>query len=295
MKDKGINVLSLFDGISCGRLALERAGIPVNRYCSSEINSKAIQVADNNWPQDSENRFGDVNDWQGWDIDFSEIDLVLAGSPCQSISHLGDRSGMQGKSGVFFVFLDILHEVQSKSPSVKFLLENVRGSKEAVDAITDSLGVAPEFINSRWFCAQNRPRLYWTNIDFDTHNYPDNQDTLQDILEDGFPEKSKLTPGRERWLKSESGQRCFANQYIALDPVKAKCLTKRSDASWNSNYVTRQGEITRLIPVEYERLQTLPEGYTEGVAMSHRYSLIGDGWTVDVVAHILRGLDKELP
>lgn len=282
-----MNVLSLFDGISCGRVALDRGGIPVTNYYASEIDKHAVTVSKDNWSDVQ--HLGDVTKWQEWDIDFSSIDLLLAGSPCQSISNLGDGSGLEGKSGLFHVFFEILEHMRSLNPSVRFILENVQGNKKALSVITEKMGVEPKLINSNLFSAQNRKRLYWTNIEIPP--LPENNDLkLADVLETGIPEKSILSAGRERWLLSEKGQETVRKRYAQIDPERAGCLTARSDASWNSNYVTRGGVVTKLTPVEYERLQTLPDNYTAGVSNSQRYKAIGNGWTVDVIAHILKGI-----
>lgn len=290
-----MNVLSLFDGISCGRVALERAGIEVDNYFASEIDKWAIKISENNWQGNIQ--IGDVCDvtyqngalcTENGVFDCGKIDLVLAGSPCQSISGLGDGSGLDGKSGLFYQFFRILNEIRKENPNIKFILENVSGKKEAIDEISKSMGVEPVLINSNEFSAQNRRRLYWTNIPIAP--WEPKQITLQNILEQGVPEDSVLTPGRLRWLQSEKGQATVAKKYAQIDPQRAGCLTARSDASWNSNYVTREGQVTRLTPTEYERLQTLPDGYTAGVSNTQRYKAIGNGWTVDVIAHILKGL-----
>lgn len=290
-----MNVLSLFDGISCGRVALERAGISVDTYYASEIDKWAIKISQRNWP--SIQQIGDVCSvkyhngvlyTEKGEFTVGKIDLVLAGSPCQSISGLGDGSGLNGKSGLFYEFFRLLNEIKSENEDVKFILENVSGKKEAIDEISQKMGVTPIPINSNEFSAQNRRRLYWTNIEV-LPWAPIDVD-LADILEQGLPDDAILTPGRLRWLLSDKGQSTVVKKYAQIDPEKAGCLTARSDASWNSNYVTRGGQITRLTPVEYERLQTLPDGYTEGVSNSQRYKAIGNGWTVDVIAHILKGL-----
>jgi len=281
-----MNVLSLFDGISCGRVALDRAGIDVTNYYASEIDKYAIKISEDNHPDIIQ--LGDVTQWETWDIDWSSVDLILAGSPCQSISNLGDGSGLEGKSGLFYVFFDILNHVRNLNPKVKFILENVQGNKKALQTIDTMMGVESVPINSNLFSAQNRKRLYWTNIDIPPIT-PKNI-KLIDILESGVPKDSILSAGRKRWLLSEKGQETVRKRYANIDPEKAGCLTARSDASWNSNYVTRNGELTKLTPVEYERLQTLPDNYTASVSNSQRYKAIGNGWTVDVIAHILKGL-----
>ena len=286
-----MNVLSLFDGISCGRVALERARIPVENYYASEIDKWATKVSENNYTDII--RLGDVTKWKDWDIDWRSIDLVLAGSPCQSISNLGDGSGLEGKSGLFYVFFNIVNHLKTKNPRVKFLLENVSGNRRSLEEISTLLRVNPLNINSNKFSAQNRKRLYWTNISVPYLPLKDFHLNLREILEEGVPNDSILTTGRSKWITSEKGQATVAKRYASIDPIKASCLTARSDASWNSNYVTRQGKITKLTPIEYERLQTLPDGYTSCVSNSQRYKMIGNGWTVDVIAHILKGLKEE--
>lgn len=150
------------------------------------------------------------------------------------------------------------------------------------------LGVKHVDINSNKFSAQNRSRKYWTDINILPIQEKDIK--LKDILEGGLPENAILSEGRLRWLLSDKGQNNLSKRYCSLDPERASCLTARSDASWNSNYVTRQGIITKLTPIEYERLQTVPDNYTAHVSNSQRYKMLGNGWTVDVIAHIFKGL-----
>jgi len=275
-----MTVLSLFDGISCGQLALQRAGVHVDKYYASEIEPNAIKVAQHNFPDTIQ--VGDVTKLKGSDL--PKIDLFIGGSPCQSISGLGDKSGLDGKSGLFYEYLRLKNEVNPKW----FLLENVNGNKKAIDEISNLLCVQPMSINSNIFSAQNRVRLYWTNIPIGLIS--EKYVYLRDILEPGVPDQSILTPGRLRWLTSEKGQATINKRYAKIDPEKAQCLTVRGEESWNSNYVTREGQLTRLTVKEYERLQTLPDGYTSCIKPNHAYRAIGNGWTVDVIAHILKGL-----
>ena len=152
----GINVLSLFDGMSAGMLALERAGISVDNYYASEIDKHAIKVSQKNYPGIIQ--VGDV-----WNLDsdsLPEIDLLIGGSPCQSISNLGDGSGLEGTSGLFYQYLRLKQELNPKY----FLLENVVGNKEAIKTISKLMQVEPILINSNLLSAQNRARYYWTNI-----------------------------------------------------------------------------------------------------------------------------------
>lgn len=286
---EGIKVLSLFDGISCGRVALERCGIKVDKYFASEIDKHAIKVATTNFPDTIE--IGDITKvhykdgtlfTQNGEYYVGKIDLLLGGSPCQSISNLGDGTGLEGKSGLFYHYLRIKEEVKPKS----WLLENVCGKASAITEMSKLLGVEPTKIDSNLVSGANRKRLYWSNLD---QIYPptDRQINLVDVLQEGLPQASVLSEGRLRWFLSDKGQQSLKKGYCTLDAKKAGCLTARSDASWNSNYVTRQGKITKLTPEEYEKLQTLPMGYTSMVSSSNRYKAIGNGWTVDVIAHIL--------
>lgn len=278
-----MNVLSLFDGMSCGQLALKKAGIEYKNYFASEIDKHAIQVAKHNFPNTK--HIGDVRE-----IDAStlpSIDLLIGGSPCQSISTLGDGSGLDGKSGLFFEYLRLLKELKPKY----FLLENVVGSKKAIDSITELTQVEPVLFNSNLVSAQNRARYYWTNIKFELPK--DKGIYLKDILDENPKDTSILTPGRFNWLMSEKGAACIKKRYAAIDPLKANCLTARSDASWNCNYVTCEHYgIRKLTCEEYEKLQTVPVGYTSIARTSERYKMLGNGWTVDVVAHIFNNIKE---
>ena len=160
-----INVLSLFDGVSCGRVALQRAGIPVNKYYASEIDKYAIMITQNNFPDTVQ--LGDVTKWEDWDIDWSSIDLLIGGSPCQGFSFAGKQLNFNDpRSTLFFDYVNILHHIQKYNPNVKFLLENVKMKKEFSNIIDTTLGVQPIEINSALLSAQNRKRLYWTNWEF---------------------------------------------------------------------------------------------------------------------------------
>lgn len=276
---EGINVLSLFDGMSCGQIALERAGIKVNNYFASEIDKHAIAVTMHNYPHTIQ--LGDVTKVKAEDL--PKIDLLTGGSPCQSISNLGDGSGLDGKSGLFFEYVRLLKELNPKY----FLLENVVGNKKAIKTITEIIGVEPILFNSNLVSGQNRARYYWTNIKFDLPK--DKGIKLKDVLDNNPNETCELTQGRFNWLTSDKGIECVKKRYAAIDPVKANCLTARSDASWNCNYVTREDfGLTKLTCEEYEKLQTVPVGYTLYAKTSERYKMLGNGWTVDVIAHILK-------
>ena len=174
-----INVLSLFDGISCGMIALERAGFEVENYYSSEIDKQAISISTNNYPNII--RMGGVENWISWDIDWGKIDLLIGGSPCQGFSSSGKGLNFDDpRSKLFFEFSNILSHIKSLNPDVKFMLENVKMKEEWCDVITQYLGVRFVEINSRYFSAQNRVRYYWCN--FSIPQYVDKGIILEDII-----------------------------------------------------------------------------------------------------------------
>jgi DNA-cytosine methyltransferase len=186
-----INVLSLFDGISAGQLALQRVGIEVENYYASEIDKYAIHITQKNFSNTIQ--LGSITDWDKWDIDFSKIDMVIGGSPCQGFSFAGKQLNFDDeRSKLFFDFVNILNHIKVFNPNVKFLLENVRMKQEYQDVISNLLGVPPIFINSNLLSAQNRPRLYWTNI-LGVEQPKDSGILLKDILQDNVDAKHYLS------------------------------------------------------------------------------------------------------
>jgi len=280
-----MNVLSLFDGMSCGRIALERAGHSVGSYFASEIDQNAIKVAMANYPDTIQ--IGDVTKASGKDL--PKIDLLIGGSPCQSLSNAGNGSGFDGKSGLFYEWVRLLKECQPRY----FMLENVKMKKEWQDVITGILGVDPILINSNIFSAQNRQRLYWTNIPMDT--LPDDREIyIEDILEIGFDSKYWL-PEKNAGLLAKKVDIAGAPDVCCIDVYNRrykkdrKCPTLTHPCH-NSIRLLQDGRFRKLTPIECERLQTVPDGYTEGVSDTHRYAMLGNGWTVDVIAHIFKNL-----
>lgn len=396
-----MKVLSLFDGISCGRVALERAGIQINTYYASEIDKYATTISEKNYPDII--RLGDVRD-----IDFSQfigkIDLIMGGSPCQDLSIAKkNRQGLSGeRSGLFWKFVEAVETIKPKY----FLLENVASmSKENRDIITQTLGVEPVLINSALVSAQQRKRLYWCNWSI---SQPEDKGIyLKDILENGLamtnksycltarysganfphdylhkqrsmiaeplkvPENTKLgyaeikqdecvdlaflnsktRRGRKMDKKANCLMAVFPNffQYLgcalrtrnhekhlevrkdrkanALTSVLSDSMTltpvrlgdigrdsqgyrvysvKGKSVSLSANSGGFGGKtglyridlpdgdyfVRKLTPLECERLQTLPDNYTIGVSNSQRYKAIGNGWTVDVLTHIFKGLKE---
>ena len=285
----GINVLSLFDGISCGRIALERVGIKVDNYFSSEIEPNAINISNKNYPQDEVNRLGDVTKWKDWNIDWSSIDLVTGGFPCQAWSLAGKQLGDKDERGMlFWVMLDIMKKVLEHNPKAKFLIENVKMKKEFEEYITlhttNALGeVYKHLIDSSLLSAQRRKRYYWTNIE--NIQQPEDMEILfSSILDEvEFRELPKCAFG-----KFGDNQRIDSFNYI--NNQKSNTLTTNN--SHTTQYLLNEDKTKcRLMTqFEWERLQTLPPNYTDGFPKTTACKAIGNGWTVDVIAHIFKGL-----
>ena len=266
-----INVLSLFDGMSCGQIALNRAGIEYENYFASEIDSYAIKVTQHNYPDTIQ--LGNVTEIKGADL--PQIDLLIGGSPCQSFSSFGNGEGFDGKSGLFWEFVRVLNEVKPEF----FLLENVNMKQEWKDIISESLGVSPVRFNSNLVSAQNRDRLYWTNIKFDL---PKDRNLLyRDILED-LPFRDIPKSFYKNWgdkMRIDKGLNWIKNK-------KANCLTTKN-CHTNQYLLNEDKTMCRLMTAnEFEKLQTVPVGYTMLVSNQERFKMIGNGWTVDVIAHI---------
>ena len=384
-----MNILSLFDGISCGRVALERARIPVTTYYASEVDKHAIKVSESNYPDII--RLGDVTKWQTWVINWASINLVLAGSPCQGFSFAGKQLAFDDpRSQLFFVFVNILNHIKRLNPSVKFLLENVRMKQDFIKVINDCLGVEPILINSALVSAQDRKRLYWCN--WEVEQPIDKNILLKDILLPVYSEDDLLSSGQLAWWKKNSTyQEQKKYSQIGNNKDKAITLTARMYANWNGNFievtddilpsekaqqiiledvskrkigyigtnhsanrvynihgkavtlrsssgggaakmgqylfacttpdrlnkgqngqrfnqglkfytltaqdkhgVLTNGYIRKLSPIECERLQTLADNYTASISKTQRYKCLGNGWTVDVVAHLLKPLTNPL-
>ena len=374
-----MNVLSLFDGMSCGQVALERAGIQVNNYYASEIDKHAISITQRNYPNTEQ--LGSVLGWREWNL--PRIDLLIGGSPCQGFSIAGKQLAFDDpRSKLFFEYVECIKKFKPRY----FLLENVRMKKEFLDVITEYMGVEPICINSNLVSAQNRVRYYWTNIPNVTQ--PDDLGILlKDIIHEGNPNDA-LSNGWIDWWK-QNAEFQLQKQYSTFTAEKAGTMTARQYANWNGNFwfealnkyivpfdktlqildrevqrgkvgyfrsdsqanrvyyihdkavtlcgdagggaakmgqylfgcitpdrvekrqngqrfsdgqkfytltaqdrhgVLVEGYIRKLSPVECERLQTLPDNYTAGVSDSQRYKMLGNGWTVDVIAHIFKGL-----
>ena len=373
----GINVLSLFDGMSCGQIALKNLWITVDNYFACEIDKHAIQVTQHNFPDTIQ--LGDVTKVKGEDL--PKIDLLIGGSPCQGFSFAGKQLAFDDpRSKHFFEFVRLKNEC---NPTY-FMLENVKMKKEFEIIISKYMGVAPIEINSALLSAQNRVRLYWTNIANEPYGLfgdmqcmiPQQKDKgilLRDILESDVMDKYYLSEKMLKWLSKHSEKR--GTEFKQLDGnQKASCLTTteakqnlsndyicvasrgrnpenpksresglnteqmlepRYDGKTNcltsvqkDNYVVfaegyeqdnrayfengksgtldikparqkvlleAEWKIRRLTPTECERLQTVPDGYTSIVSDTQRYRMLGNGWTVDVIAHIFSFMALQKP
>ena len=266
-----MNVLSLFDGMSCGQIALERAGIKVDNYFASEIDKYTMQVTQANYPNTKQ--LGSITELDGTKL--PKIDLLFGGSPCQSFSSAGNGTGFDGKSKLFWEYVRVLKEVKP----TYFLLENVVMKKEWEQVITDALGVEPILINSKVVCGANRPRLYWTNIP--NVREPENTNVkLIDVLEN-------LNFDREPYIENYVSNR-------AVNYKTDKFNTLRAGAGSRTRGIgicNDDGWWRKLTPVECERLQTVPDNYTNYVSDTQRYKMLGNGWTVDVIVHIFNQMD----
>ena len=292
-KCDGITVLSLFDGISCGIVALERAGVKVKKYYASEIEVSSEIISKNNY--DNIIRLGDITKWREWNIDWDNIDLIIGGSPCQGFSFAGKQLNFDDfRSKLFFEYVDILNFVKSKNHNVKFLLENVVMKKEYADVITSKLGVDPININSQVVSAQRRERLYWFNWTVDDIEMKNDirlidvfDKTLKHrVIKINHPESIRRCKTYYQYDQNLLGHNSQDQRYY---DCTEKCNTLLKSSS-SIPKVKVGEEIYLLTPEECEKLQTLPVGYTKGVSNQKRYEALGNGWTVDVIAHIFRYL-----
>ena len=354
----GLNVLSLFDGMSCGRIALERAGIKVNNYYASEIDKYAIQVAKHNYPNIQ--HIGDVTQVKSTQL--PKIDLCIGGSPCQGFSFAGKQLNFDDpRSKLFFEFVRLLKECNPKY----FLLENVKMKKEWQDIISKELGVEPIEICSSLFSAQQRKRLYWTNINVDLSKLPKSNNVIADVLDlpiknkredkilmsksdfkvkvrKNYIDKKELAlflrsyktktineisvfcnapktmvehwfrtdnsfsiPDAEYWFKLKE---CLKIEDCKYDKAVTEFELKNNSfdmakriyhidgkhptlttltGGGQRKTITDGNEMFYLNPEHCEKLQTVPLGYTKTASERQRFRMLGNGWTVDVIAFIL--------
>ena len=361
--------LSLCDGLSGGQIAGDKIGMIADTYIASEIDPHAIKITQKNYPNTIQ--VGDMTEWRSWDIDWSKVDLVTAGFPCQAWSVAGQQMGDRDPRGqLFWVVLDIMQHVLEHNSNAKYLMENVRMSNAFEEYVTYHTeqalpNVNKYLINSALVSAQNRKRFYWTNIE-GVEQPEDRGIVLKDILEDGLTDRTKshcldanyfkggnlksyFEKHRRQLVFSPNGmchvgdadlngnqsiKRVYAAEgkaptlttmggghrepkvlvkgarmvgrrldengtrkdYDTSIPIKQMIEVREDDKTNCLTTVTKDSILIedmswrKLTPLECERLQTIPDGYTEGVSNTQRYKMLGNGWTVDVIAHILKGL-----
>lgn len=293
-----ITVFSTFDGISCGHVALDRAGIEVEKYYASEINKDSIAITQHHYPETIQ--LGDITKIDGTPYK-GKIDLFIGGSSCTSLSIAqANRKEFAGESGLFYEYVRLLKEIEPKY----FLLENVNSmSAEARAEITRHMGVQPIMINSQLVSAQSRKRLYWTNIPNVTQP-SDKGIKFQDIIEDGYADREKGLCIARRYAGFQGSQSYLCRRYFGKSfgqPV----FTSKEDrdlirAMWEKDTYFKDEELPHKIIrpmtcLECERFQTLPDNYTACISSEiARKEAIGNGWTVDVIAHIFKGLADEI-
>lgn len=290
-----MNVLSLCDGMSCGQIALEKIGIKVEKYYAAEIKEIGIKVTKDNYPNTIQ--LGDVKN-----LDLSKlpkIDLLIGGSPCQNLSitvinNLEHNQGLKGDQSI--LFYEYVRIFKKLKPTY-FLLENVASMKDSDrDIITKTLGVEPIRINSNLVSAQDRDRYHWTNIK-DIKQPNDKQIKLKYILQNNVDEKyfykrDFIFHGEDKKIIATLNVNAHDISKRVYNPnFKCGTLTK-VQGGYQEKKVLDGNRVRKLTPIEYERLQTLPDDYTKGFKDSIRYSVIGDGWTVDVISHIFKGLKE---
>lgn len=345
-----MNVLSLFDGISCGQVALERAGIQVDNYYASEVDKYAIKVTQENYPDTIQ--LGDVTQWETWDIDWSSIDLLIGGSPCNSFSNSGNKKGFaDSRGGLFYVYVDILNHIRKHNHDVKYLFENVRMKKEFHNEIINHLGESV-YIDSRVVTPLSRPRYYYGNVlwqdrkfasdmppcpmceepwcdlhrkhfhECDCIGATEEDDSIimhpqEDFLAFRMPEqstttlKSVLEPNptvgwltqaaieRLKGINKRASEKNLGYYDCIIDVEDDNAIYLNLDANYYKGADGKRGVLKTdkglrmLTPLEAERLQTLPDNYTKTLSNSQRYKALGNGWTVDVITHMLKNMEHQ--
>lgn len=287
-----MNVLSLFNGMGTLRQAFSDLNIKVDKYYSSEIKPYAIELQQHHFPDVIQ--VGDINNWREWDIDWKTIDFIGSGSPCQDLSSMGSGAGLKGeKSSLFFVFVDILNYVKKLNPNVKFLQENVASArKKDIGIMSRALGLYPCRINSSLVTAQLRDRYYWTNIRtkktmFDiVSDIPQPKDKkikFNDIITDGssFREKSKCLIERRSF--------CYTDEFSE----NAQRFLRTREKFGVIVIHLKDGTMRTVNKVEMCRLQGFPDNYCDILNEDKAQSLLGDGWTLPIITHILSFMEYE--
>lgn len=287
-----MNVLSLFDGISCGKIALERANISIDKYYSSEIDEYAISISKKNYPDII--RLGNVINWRNWNIDWGSIDILIGGSPCQGFSFAGKQLNFNDyRSKLFFEYVDILNHIKHYNKNIIFLLENVCMKSEYINVISNLLNVKPIMIDSAMFAVAHRHRLYWTNFKIRLPKYwnPINFDDINtgdtNWLDDSIIERIKKWNAYQKPIESAT---------IIGNKSKLPCLIAKGYNQLHSGMILISDGVKYryLTNNEAELSMTLPIDYTKGISDKQRAKCIGNGWTVDVIAYIFSELKNQI-
>ena len=302
-----MNVLSLCDGMSCGQIALKELGIKVDKYYASEIDTNAIKVTQANFP--STIQLGDVKGITTEMLDkLPKIDLVLFGSPCRSLSKASQtirngvdyNNGLKGISGLFIDCVNILHYLQkNNNPELYFLSENVNvhaKNQDDLNKMTELIGVQPVLIDSSIFAAQGRLRNYWTNIPLSP--LPEESPlVVKDILEQNVPDKFYYEQdfdfyGVDKRQAADLHIKGFDLIRRVVSPYfKSYTLTAcRGGNTQVKVYDEKKHKVRKLTPLEYRRLQTIPDWYKMDVANSHIYNMCGDGWNIKTICYLLQNV-----
>ncbi len=297
-----MNILSLFDGISCARIALEKLNIPITNYYASEVDKFAIQVSKENYP--STIHLGDVKEIKASDL--PKIDLLIGGSPCQDLSNAQNGLGLKGeKSRLFYEYIRLYKELQPKY----FLLENVKNKWG--NLMSEMVGVDFIELNSSLFSAQSRPRYYWTNINFPQIPNTHHKEVLSHIVEKNVEEKYFFD---KVGLKEFVSENISKNKLASKDGIvklfdvpktiindherqrrvyslksKSPTILARADTT----KIFDGSRIRKITPLESERLQKIPDNYTSSCSNAQRYKMIGNAFNVDTIVHLLKGLNLE--
>jgi|LGVF01.2.fsa_nt_gb DNA (cytosine-5)-methyltransferase 3A len=283
-----MNVLDLFAGMEGGAQSLHNAGVSVNNHYSSEFEKNCQKVISKNWPDIIQ--LGDVTKWREWDIDWSSLDLLIAGSPCQGFSYAGKQLAFDdSRSVLFFVFADILNHIKSVNQSVKFMLENVKMKSEHMDVITEYVGVEPFFHDAKHSSPCSRPRNYWANFPLDT---PDDSDIcFTDCMDMSSAENTMSDGWHKWWEKNGEFQTKKKYSWVNREGDKGITMTARQYASWNGNYVeTPNGKLRKPTKNELCRLAGFPDDYLDCVSQRQAELMVGNGWDIRTTTHFFREL-----
>lgn len=283
---KPIRVLSLFNGMSVGYMALKDAGIPIEKYYSSEIDKYAIAESQANFPDIIQ--LGDVTKWREWDIEWDKINLLIGGSPCQGLSLAGKQLGLQDpRSMLFYTMMDIFNHIKSINPNLNFLFENVKMKQESLDIFNSEIGVYPVLINSQHYTPHFRQRYYWYSTDkLFIPPALSNAPKLQDIIEDG-------------WYTDRTASYCIdanyfkggdCNQYFNKSRRQIVFKEPDIDRDFLIEHGKRNVDYRHLTVQECCMLQGIDVNYFKVSSSTQAYKMLGNGWTMPVISHLLRDI-----